>query len=322
MSSRQDRKKKKKKSRLFKISMIILAVLIVGGLVYAYSIYQSFQTTMDQVYEPLEGDTDKRVDVVSKKDDVKDAPSFSLLLLGVDERDNDSGRSDTMIVLTVNPAKESIKMLSIPRDTRTELAGRGTVEKINHAYAYGQVSMAVDTVEQFLDIPIDYYVKVNMQGFQKIVDAVGGVTVDNPYELSENGNTFPEGEITLDGEEALTYTRIRYADPRGDFGRQDRQKQIIQAVIDKGARVQSMWKFDSLFDAVGETIKTNLTFEEMVSIQKRYKGMQHNIDQMRFEQGTGERIDGLWYYLPSERELNDHINILQDHLGVDGQEDN
>ncbi|WIF97676.1 MULTISPECIES: LCP family glycopolymer transferase [Pontibacillus] len=293
-----------------------MAVLVVGGLVYGFSVYQSFQNTMDQVYEPLKRDTDKRVDMVTKKDQI-DAPPFSVLLLGVDEREDDVGRSDTMIVLTVNPSEETIKMLSIPRDTRTDIIGHGTVEKINHAYAYGGVQMSVETVEDFLQIPIDYYVKVNMQGFEKIVNAVGGVTVKNDLALSHGGYDFPKGEITLDGKKALVYTRIRYEDPRGDFGRQDRQKQIIQAVIDKGARVQSMWNYNSLFNAVGETIKTNLTFEEIVNLQKRYKDMRHNIDQMRFEEGDGGFVGDLWYYFPDEQELQEHIQTLQQHLEVD-----
>ncbi|MCD5324270.1 LCP family protein [Pontibacillus sp. HN14] len=308
--------KGKKKSRFYRIGLIVMAVLVVGGLVYGFSVYQSFQNTMDQVYEPLKRDTDKRVDMVTKKDQI-DAPPFSVLLLGVDEREDDVGRSDTMIVLTVNPSEETIKMLSIPRDTRTDIIGHGTVEKINHAYAYGGVQMSVETVEDFLQIPIDYYVKVNMQGFEKIVNAVGGVTVKNDLALSHGGYDFPKGEITLDGKKALVYTRIRYEDPRGDFGRQDRQKQIIQAVIDKGARVQSMWNYNSLFNAVGETIKTNLTFEEIVNLQKRYKDMRHNIDQMRFEEGDGGFVGDLWYYFPDEQELQEHIQTLQQHLEVD-----
>ncbi|MFP3489657.1 LCP family protein, partial [Staphylococcus sp. SIMBA_130] len=90
---------------------------------------------------------------------------ISILLMGVDERENDQGRSDTMIMITVNPNDNSMMMFNIPRDTRTEIIGRGTVEKMNHAYAYGGVEMAMDTVENFLDVPIDYYFKVNMEAF-------------------------------------------------------------------------------------------------------------------------------------------------------------
>lgn len=85
----------------------------------------------------------------NKKNNYEKKEPFSVLMLGVDERENDSGRSDTMIVITVNPEKQTMKMLSIPRDTRTEIIGHDSVDKINHAYAFGGVPMAMDTVENF-----------------------------------------------------------------------------------------------------------------------------------------------------------------------------
>src|SRR5690606_27392907 len=132
------------------------------------------------------------------------------------------------IVLTVNPNKESIQMVSIPRDTRTEIIGKGFEDKINHAYAFGGMEMAIDTVENFLDIPIDYYVQVNMEGFKDLIDAVGGVTVENDLAFTQDGYHFPEGTITLYGDEALAFVRMRKNDPRGEFGRQLRQRQIIE----------------------------------------------------------------------------------------------
>lgn len=89
-----------------------------------------------------------------------------------------------MIVLTVNPNDKSMQMVSIPRDTRTEIIGKGFDDKINHAYAFGGPEMSIATVENFLDIPIDYFVQVNMESFKDIVDAVGGVTVNNKLEFS------------------------------------------------------------------------------------------------------------------------------------------
>jgi polyisoprenyl-teichoic acid--peptidoglycan teichoic acid transferase len=109
-------------------------------------------------------------------------------------------------------------MLSIPRDTRTEIVGKGTIEKINHAYAFGNEEMAMKTVENFLDIPIDYYIKVSMEGFKDIVDAVGGITVNNDLDFTQDGYHFPKGQVNLDGKKALAFTRMRHEDPRGDFG--------------------------------------------------------------------------------------------------------
>lgn len=160
---------------------------------------------------------------------------FSALILGVDERQGDQGRSDTMIVLTVNPELATTKMLSIPRDTYTELVGTNSKDKINHAYAYGGVKMAVSSVEELLDIPIDYVAKINMESFVEIVDIVGGIEVDNAFEFFYEDENFPVGQLELDGEKALKYVRMRYDDPEGDFGRQNRQKQVIQQVLKRVA---------------------------------------------------------------------------------------
>ncbi|GAA3319168.1 hypothetical protein GCM10020331_024960 [Ectobacillus funiculus] len=158
-------------------------------------------------------------------------------MLGADERADEVGRSDTLLVITLNPRTKSMKMVSIPRDTYTEIVGKGKSDKINHAYAFGGIDMSVNTVENFLNIPIDYYIEVNMAGFKDIVDAVGGVDVVNDLDFFHSlVIIFAKGPIHLNGEEALVYSRMRKQDPRGDFGRQMRQRQIIKAVIQKGGQ--------------------------------------------------------------------------------------
>src|SRR4051812_26344789 len=222
------KKRKRKLRKWVKVTGTILLLLLIGGGIYGSTVYKSFKNAVAAMHQPMEREkSEKRAEPVS----LKEKDPFSVLMLGVDEREGDSGRSDTMIVLTVNPTNNSVKMLSIPRDTRTEIIGKGNDDKINHAYAFGGVPMAVDTVENFLDIPIDYYMQINMEGFKEIVDAVGGVTVQNDLNFSVENYKYPIGEIKLTGDEALNYARMRYEDPRGDFGRQMRQRQIIQAVI-------------------------------------------------------------------------------------------
>jgi LCP family protein required for cell wall assembly len=113
--------------------------------------------------------------------------------------------------MTVNPEDQSVKMLSLPRDTRTEIVGRGTQDKINDAHAFGGMDMTIATVEQFLDIPIDHYVSINMdmEGFKGLVGAMGGVTVNNDFAFPQSGHSFAQGELFLNGEEALAYARMR-----------------------------------------------------------------------------------------------------------------
>jgi polyisoprenyl-teichoic acid--peptidoglycan teichoic acid transferase len=304
-------KHRKKRRKWPKVLGILFLLLLLGGAAYAYSIYHSLNQAVDTMHSPIERD---KSDMREKEVQFSDKEPFSVLLLGVDERENDKGRSDSMIVLTVNPDKKSVKMLSIPRDTLTDIIGKGTRDKINHAYAFGGVEMAMDTVENLVDIPIDYFVQINMEGFKDIVDAVGGVTVNNDLYFKEGGFTFPEGKLDLNGKEALSFARMRHEDPRGDFGRQLRQREVIQAVIREGASVSSLWNYDNIFDALGNNVKTNLKFEEMVDIQKHYKSASKDIEQIQIKTGEGTRIDGIYYYVIPDEELTEIQDTLKEHM--------
>ncbi|MEH7504143.1 LytR family transcriptional regulator [Neobacillus drentensis] len=304
------RSKEKKKRKWLRITGIILLIMVIAGGAYGFTVYKSFKNAVATMHQPIE----------RKQSEKREAPvalvekePFSVLMLGVDERKGDRGRSDTMIVLTVNPNNNSVKMLSIPRDTRTEIVGKGKEDKINHAYAFGGVEMAMDTVENFLDIPIDYYMKINMEGFKDIVDAVGGVTVQNNLDFTQDGFHFTKGELDLNGEEALSYSRMRKKDPRGDFGRQTRQRQIIQGVIKEGASLSSLTNFSDIFNAIGKNVKTNLTFEQMVDIQKNYKDAGNNIQQMEIAE-KGTKINKIYYGIVSPEEKQRIQNELKAQL--------
>lgn len=306
---RSDAKKKKKK---WPWIVGILGVLILIGGVYLLSVYMSFTSTLKEIHSPIEREvSDMRVDEV----ELEKKQPFSVLMLGVDEREGDAGRSDTIIVMTVNPNDKSTKMVSIPRDTYTEIVGKGSMDKINHAYAFGGIEMSMETVENLLDIPIDYVVQVNMEGFEDIVDAVGGVNVNNTLDFSVGPHNYPKGNITLNGEEALDYVRMRYEDPNGDFGRQDRQKQVIQAVMSEGASVKSLVNYRSIFNALGANVQTNMTFDEMMDVQKNYRDVVGTVDQLYFEKGTGGKKDnGVWYYDMNQTELAEKQALLKEHL--------
>jgi LCP family protein required for cell wall assembly len=242
---------------------------------------------------------------------------LSFLITGVDARgENHSGRTDTIIVMTVNPKNQSVKMLSIPRDTRTEIVGRGIQDKINHAHAFGGMSMTIDTVEQFLDIPIDHYVSINMEGFKGLVDAIGGVTVENAFAFTESGHSFNEGQLFLSGDEALAYARMRKKDPRGDFGRNDRQRQIVEAVIQEGAQLGSVTRVGNILGAVGASVRTDLDLDDMWKVQSRYKSARHNVDQIELI-GNGTTINGIYYLQIADDEVARVRTELRTHLGLD-----
>lgn len=316
MSRHENRSRKKsKKKTIVKTILIIIGILLVtiGG--FAYYVYKSAENTVKEAYEPIEA-SDKRDDKVdlNKKDPI------SILLIGVDERKGDRGRSDTLILVTLNPNSNSMNMLSIPRDTRTEIIGKGIEDKINHAYAFGGTEMTVKTIENFLDIPVDYYVKVNMEALSEIVDTLGGITVNNTLDwydegFYKKGYHYKKGEISLTGAQTIGYVRMRYQDPRGDFGRNDRQRQVINAIIKKGANPAVVTKMNSLFDVLGNNVKTNMTFDEMKTIQSDYAGARNNSQSLEIK-GMGTKINGTYYLDVSEEERKSVSNTLKTHLEI------
>ncbi|MEK3952692.1 LCP family glycopolymer transferase [Psychrobacillus sp. FSL K6-1464] len=293
------------------IWITIISCFLLVGVIYATSIYQNVSTTLDTIHETK---IRKVSELRKTKVELVEKEPISILLLGVDERDADIGRSDTIIVLTANPSLASVKVLSIPRDTYTEIIGLEKMDKLNHAYAFGGIDMALRSVENLLDIPIDYVLQVNMESFLEIVDSVGGVTVENRSAFEENGYQFAAGPIHLDGDSALSYVRMRMNDPLGDFGRQERQKQVLLAILKEGASFNSFLNYKDLLASLADNIRTNMTFDQMMDIQKGYKSSLTNVESITLTHGSGQRMDGIWYYVPNDEEMSDVTWTLKDHL--------
>lgn len=296
----------------WKWALGIAFVVCIASLTVVINVYGDIKSTANEMYAPIDDVVSvirtQPVDITAKKE------PFSVLVLGVDERGEDKGRSDTMIVLTVNPTLQTTKMLSIPRDTYTEIIGKSFKDKMNHAYAFGGVEMSMKTVENFLAIPIDYVTKVNMESFVDIVDIVGGITVDNPFDFRHDGEHFPAGELTLDGEKALKFVRMRYEDPAGDFGRQNRQKQVIQSVLKESLSLSALWNYKSIFKTIEKNVELNIAFEDLLSIRKNYGDSFKTIEQLYFNNGTGTMMNEIYYYVPNAAELLDIQNLLKEHM--------
>lgn len=296
----ETRRRKKKKSPLKKIVLIlsgVLLVMLLGIGTFLGKTYLDVKKTANKVSAPVEGRPDTTT--------VMDGDPFSVLLLGLDTGEfgrNDVGRSDTMLVATVNPKDKKTTLVSIPRDTRMEMVGYGTTEKAAHAYAYGQEKMAMDSIDQFLDIKLDHYIWINMEGFEDLVNAVGGVEVDNKFAFEQDDINFPEGKQTLNGEQALAYTRMRYEDPNGDYGRQVRQQEVIGAIADEALTFNGVTKYKQILKAIEDNMKTDLEPEEMFKIAKDYRPSFMNIENETLN-GEGEMIDGLSYQIISDEEL-------------------
>ncbi|WP_346235385.1 LCP family protein [Lysinibacillus telephonicus] len=310
------------KKKIILSSILIVFIALIG---YTTYLYLNFKSTMEAIHNPIQQEETKNaiasnnapiLEEPQKQDSTTPSP-ITLLLLGIDQLEDTPGRADTILFLTINPETESMKMLSIPRDTYTEIAGLDFSDKINHSYAFGGMQMAHATVENLLQIPIDYVVTINMEGFKELVDLLDGVEVENEWAFSNWGYDFPEGTITLTGEEALSFVRMRKQDPLGDFGRQIRQRLVVESLLDELSSLNLVWQVPSILDMLREHSETNITFDEIKQFAKYYKPALNNIEQLHFEEGDGRIENGIWYYFPSEKELESIREQLKNSLTIE-----
>ncbi|WP_110114427.1 LCP family protein [Bacillus sp. CGMCC 1.16541] len=236
---------------------------------------------------------------------------FTMLLMGVDERDHDKGRSDVLMLASVNPTTNEARLLQIPRDTRAEIVGKGTYEKINHAYAYGGIDMTVQTVEKFLHIPVDYYMKIDMNGFKDIVNILGGIEVENEFTFTFQQHTFEKGNLTLNGEEALAYVRMRKEDPEGDLGRNKRQREVLKAMLAKVLDTDLVTHLPELLTVAKNEVDTNVGMSDMIMVYQMVKNGVPTIEPV-VAKGEVQMMDGIWYYFIDAKE-KEHVSTMMQY---------
>src|SRR5699024_6285679 len=132
----------------------------------------------------------------------------------------------------------------------------GMDDKINHAFAFGGAEMSVATVENFLDIELDYYVNINMDGLVELVDELGTITIHNDIEWSDKGYDLPKGKLEKDEDKTTSFVRKHKKDPACDYERTQRQRKVIQGIIKEDAQVGSVPKFSSMVDILGDNMNT------------------------------------------------------------------
>jgi LCP family protein required for cell wall assembly len=250
---------------------------------------------------------------------------FLMLLIGIDSRDGERARSDTMMLAAVHPEKQRAYLISIPRDSFVELPGRG-YDKLNHAMAYGGPKLVKDSLERFLDVKIDRYATIDFDGFRKIVDQLGGVEINVKKRMKytdPSDDTYIDlqpGLQTLNGKQALDYARYRKSDlgpEDSDYERIVRQQEIVKALANKGDSVQAFFKAFKLMEILGQHVKTDLTEAEIASLLLTYYDPAENHLETDTLKGADERIwrNGIrgWYYLvPKQERSRVHQKLLQE----------
>ena len=243
----------------------------------------------------------------------------TIMIMGVDERDDDVGRSDTLMIASIDPKTNQASLLSVPRDTRVKIKGHG-FDKVNAAYAYGKEKLSQDTVENLLGVSIDHYVIINTKSFKKIIDAIGGIDIDVPKRMhyedpwDDDGGLiidFHPGMQHMDGAKAVTY--VRYRDEEGDLGRIRRQQDFVRAFMEKLVSPSIIPKLPTVIKEVMGSLETDLSFRQLLEFVGTLKESKNNGLKTDMVPGKPLYIDGVSYWIP---DLNKLRLTVADTLGV------
>ena len=297
---------KKNKSSYVKYILILVVVFILSGMVGAF-----FANALVDNKPDYNEDDKKGMLVANDK--------ATVMIMGVDERADDVGRSDTLMIATLDPDKNQAALLSVPRDTRVKIKGHG-FDKINAAYAYGGRKLTQETIESLLNTHIDHYIKINVHGFTKIIDALGGIDIDvekrmyyeDPWD--DDGGLYIDlqpGMQHMDGKNAITY--VRYRDEEGDIGRIKRQQNFMKAVMDKLVSPTIIPKLPAIVSAVSDSVETDMSVSEILSFLGTLQDAKDNGLKSEMLPGKPVYIEGISYWVP---DISKTRQILANTLGI------
>lgn len=305
LEARRRKMEKIRRNRKLFWSIIICALIIVGSLAHL-GFNSDFTRLKDDLTEKIAAE--------------KVLPTFgkptTIMLLGIDERKDDVGRSDTLMVLNLSGDKASL--LTIPRDTMVYIEKHG-YKKINAAYAYGGAKLARETVEDFLGVKINRYVSINKAKFAEIIDALGGVDIyverdmyyEDPWDDDGLIIDLKQGIQHLNGKTAIEY--VRYRDSEGDVGRVRRQQAFMRACADRLSEPGMLIKIPELLGVAVKAIDTDLTSGEMLAAAGSLKSAEvsGNI-KTGVVPGWLRYIDDVSYLIPNAERLG---KVMRKNLG-------
>ena len=294
-----------------KIALLILAVFLatVGASYYVFhGLFESARP----------GVADATAEISNEKE--PENKTINFLLLGVDERSGDVGRSDTIMMLSANLATKRIGLVSVPRDSRVDMIKYGST-KVNHAYAYGGITLAKQTIEKLLNVKADHYFVINFSAFKKIIDLLGGVDLDVEKDMyyrddydGENGLIIDlqKGQQHLDAEKAIEY--VRYRDEEGDIGRVKRQQKFLNAVLAKFTSPSTILKIPSIIKEVRNSIQTDMSFADMVEYLSFLKNGTDYKTTAFMVPGSPQMIDDLSYWIVNYPKLHDELQAMNNFI--------
>jgi len=301
----------RKRTKNYTIIAIVLVLILAGAytfrkslVVLAFDMFLSDQvekTLEEKSYKPLEEDL-----VTPKAEPIAmQIKPFSVLLLGTDQREDEPARSDTMIYAVIRPKESKVLLVSIPRDTYTEIVGKGKKDKINHAFAFGGQQMANDTMEALLDHELDYYAAINFEGLRDAVDAIGGVELPIQKDIVNKGAdhekfTIKANQSIYSGTDALNYVRYR---EDSDFNRTKRQQVFLDQMAKKMMNFNQITNIPQLLDVMGTNLQSNMQPKFMIDLAKQLlTGSEVQITSYTV-MGANMRLNGVSYEEANEEDL-------------------
>ena len=311
---RRKRKESKKKKKVIIISCLaVVLVLLFSGGVFAFKLLNKIDVdpiAKDDTAVGISKETREKIDNHQYASKIT-----NIALFGLDKRDkNERGRSDAIMILTIDEERNKLKLTSIMRDSYVNISGHG-MDKINHAYAFGGPQLAIKTINESFDLNIKDYIAIDFTGLQSIVDSLGGIPLEiKDYELKEvNGHIADlamlqkkdakyisgPGKHVLNGMQVVAYTRSRHSG-NGDAERTERQRKVLSVIFDK-VKSAGVMKIPGLVDDFLPYVKTSMKPLEMGSMGKNIlnSGI-GNLQQERFPtdaNAKGQTIEGVWYYV-------------------------
>ena len=311
---------KKRKNPVIRALLWIIGILVILViLAVAYFAYKIFSTG-GAIHNPLNREHSA---LRSSQVNMDKGEPISIALFGIDsnaarQQQHEGQRSDTIMLLSINPDKKTSEIISIPRDTRADIVGRGTTEKINHAYAYGGPDMAVKSIEKLMNVPIDHYATVDMDGLKETIDTVGGIDVVSNATFTAQGQSFTQGQkVHLNGDHAMAFIRSRKeSGAGGDFGRQERQQLVLQGLANKLTSVSSLTNFNALMNQISDNVKTDMTLGELNTFRSNYKDGNETVNRHQLQGSSTTGSDGLYYFIPDENSKQQIVQRYRDNLGL------
>ena len=241
------------------------------------------------------------------------------LVMGSDSRGEENARADTIVIFRVDPKNNLSYLISIPRDLRVNIPGRG-LKKINSATATGGPESMIETLKEFTDFDINHYALLNFDGFKEIIDSLGGITINVEEEIDSNEPGYEmhikKGEQVLTGTEALNYVRFRH-DAKGDLGRIERQQLFFRALSNELLSFRAIPKIPSLVKIFAKNTKSDMGSTEMIKLAWALRGLDKDQLITVTLPGTGQMIGGVSYLIPEEEKINSILNDIEDGKKID-----